>query len=130
VPAGAADPELDYLKTRCKDDFREAFVHALGSLTTDERNALRLHHLDGLTLDETAAVCQVGRATAARWLANARARILRETERRLTARLALEGRDVDSMLRLVQSQLDVSIRRHLGEITGRTDESTRDREIG
>jgi RNA polymerase sigma-70 factor (ECF subfamily) len=115
VASGALDPELDYLKARCRGEFREAFVAALAQLSTDERNVLRMHHLDGLSLEETAAACRIGRSTAARWLAHARERVLKETHRRLTAKLKLDTREVESMFRLVNSQLDVSFHRYLGE---------------
>jgi RNA polymerase sigma-70 factor (ECF subfamily) len=115
APANTLDPELDYLKARCQREFREAFVAALGTLTPEERNVLRLHHLDGLTLEETAAACHIGRATAARWLARARERIVTETHRLLQAELRLSGGEVESVLRLVESQLELSIHRYLGE---------------
>jgi hypothetical protein len=93
------------------------FRHQLGS-DLDERNVLRIHHLDGLSLEETAAACRIGRSTAARWLAKARESILRETHRLLSARLRLTKPEVLSMLRLVQSEFDVSIHRYLGGPTG------------
>jgi RNA polymerase sigma-70 factor (ECF subfamily) len=115
LPAHAPDPEIDYLKTRYRREFREAFVLALSQLSPDERNVLRLHHLDGLTLEETAAVCRIHRATAARWLAEARERILKGTHKLMTERLHLNGAEVESVLRLIQSQCDVSIHRYLEE---------------
>jgi len=109
------DPELDYLKSKYAPQFREAFVAAITNLSVEERNALRFHYLDGLTLDETAAACHVHRATAARWLAHARESLLRDTRRLLLERTKLGHREVESMFRLVESQLDVSLRRHLAE---------------
>ena len=115
IPSGGLDPELDYLKARSKTEFKDAFVAALEGLSVQERNVLRMHHLDGLTLEETALACRVGRSTAARWLAMARQRVMTETHRRLTARLKLSAREVESMFRLIQSQMDLSFHRYLAK---------------
>jgi len=113
VAANGPDPELDYLKARCRAEFKTAFLAALGNLSAKERTAIRIHHLDGLTLEETARVCRVSRATVARWLAEARARILRDTQASLTERLRLNRQEMESVLRIIDSQFDVSIHRYL-----------------
>ncbi|MBI5481701.1 MAG: transcriptional regulator, partial [Deltaproteobacteria bacterium] len=105
----APDPEVDYLKTRYGEEFRAAFRATLGALSQDERNLLKLHYLDGLNIDEIGVAYRVHRATVARWLAQARERILGETRRRLAERLDAGSKDVDSVLALVRSQLDISI---------------------
>jgi RNA polymerase sigma-70 factor, ECF subfamily len=115
VAATAPDPELDYLKARYRREFREAFAAALKLLSPQQRNALRIHHLDGMSLDETAAACRASRATVARWLAQARRQIIDDTHRLLGERLRLDAAEVDSVLRLVRSQLDISIHRYLAE---------------
>jgi RNA polymerase sigma-70 factor (ECF subfamily) len=109
----APDPEVDYLKTRYAEDFRAAFQATLGALSADERNLLKLHYLDGLNIDEIGVAYHVHRATVARWLAHARERILAETRTRLAERLAAAEDDVDSVLDLVRSQLDVSLHKML-----------------
>jgi RNA polymerase sigma-70 factor (ECF subfamily) len=123
VASNAPDPELDYLKALYRTEFREAFVGALARLGRPERNALRFHHLDGLTLEETAILSRVSRATVARWLAEAREQILRDTLRLLRERLGLDEASMKSVLRLVQSQLDVSIHRYLAEGDAAADEA-------
>lgn len=105
----APDPEVDYLKTRYGEEFRAAFRATLATLSRDERNLLKLHYLEGLNIDEIGVAYRVHRATVARWLAQARERILEETRRQLADRLDAGSADVDSVLALVRSQLDVSI---------------------
>ena len=53
---------------------------------------------------------QVSSRTVQRWIAETRRCILDETRRRLAARLALSESQVDTVMRLVQSQIDVNIR--------------------
>ena len=107
------DPELELLKRRYAPQLREALVSTLAALTADERNVLRLHYLDGLTLEEVAATYRIGRATAARWLARAREKILAETRSRLKAQLGVHELELDSLMDLTASRVPLSFRRHL-----------------
>lgn len=111
--APGADPEMELLKRRYAADLREAFVATLGALTADERNVLRMHYLDGLTIEEVGAAYRVSRATAARWLARARERILEETRDRLKGRLGVQDRELDSLMALAASRMPSSLHRHL-----------------
>jgi RNA polymerase sigma-70 factor, ECF subfamily len=107
------DPELAMLKTLYADDVVTATRDALATLSPRARTLLRLHHLDGLTMDDLAAMYQVHRATAARWTAAAREAVFEETRRQLEARLGLGEDSAISIVRLVQSQLMLSMRRLL-----------------
>ncbi|HEX7666045.1 MAG TPA: sigma-70 family RNA polymerase sigma factor, partial [Polyangiaceae bacterium] len=79
------DPERAVMKKRDASSFRRAFERAVADLDVDERNVLRLHYLDGLTLEDVAAAYKVGRATAARWIAKAKEHVVRGTMERLTS---------------------------------------------
>jgi RNA polymerase sigma-70 factor (ECF subfamily) len=105
-----ADPELAFIRERHQEDFRVAFRAALGRLEARERNLLRLHHVHGLSMDAVSATYQAPRSTVARWIARAREQLLALTREELTARLGLSPDELDSLLRLVRSQLDVSLR--------------------
>ncbi len=109
LPEAGVDPEIAYLKEHYRDEFRAAFVFALGTLSERERNVLRQHHIDGLTIDQLGTLYQVHRATAARWVAAARMTLLDQTRGRLVAKLGVAADEVDSIIRLVRSQLDISI---------------------
>lgn len=107
------DPEIALLKQRAAADIKEAFHHAFGELTARQRNLLRQHLIDGLTIDELGALYRTHRVTAARWLSKARAELWAHTRRRLRARLGLSGTQIDSLLDEVRSTLDLSIERVL-----------------
>jgi RNA polymerase sigma-70 factor, ECF subfamily len=108
-----ADPELDYLKTRYAREVGDAFATVLGALEHKQRNILRLYFLEGMTIEAIAAVYRVHRMTISRWIATWRDEIYAETQRLLRARLKVSPEELDSLLRLVQSRIDVSIRRYL-----------------
>jgi RNA polymerase sigma-70 factor (ECF subfamily) len=66
-----------------------------------------------LSISDIGAIYQVHRATAARWLSKARATLIDLTKEQLAILLSVEPGETDSILRLVQSQLDVSLERRL-----------------
>jgi len=113
LPSSEDDPELKHLKERYAADFKVAFAQAFAALSHRERNLLRQQLLDGLTLDELATLYHVHRATVARWLGQARSALLQGTRRELGARLGVERVEVESIMRLVRSRLDISIRSFL-----------------
>jgi RNA polymerase sigma-70 factor (ECF subfamily) len=113
LAAPQADPELDYLKTRYAAEVGAAFAEVLAGLPTRERNILRLHYLEGVTIEAIAAMYTVNRKTISRWLADWRANIYRGTQLLLRQRLKVDAAELESLLRFVQTRLDLSIRRHL-----------------
>jgi RNA polymerase sigma-70 factor (ECF subfamily) len=110
LPAAVADPELEMLRTRYRDQVRRAFAAAFAELSERDRNVLRQYHIDGLTIDQLAALYQVNRATTARWVAGARLAVVAGTRKQLVDHLGIATTEVDSIIRLVRSQLDVSVR--------------------
>lgn len=112
IAATDHDPEMMLLKQRFAAEFTDAFKAVLVTLSADERNVLRLHYLDGLTIEEVGKVYRVSRATAARWIASARDTIIERTQAALGDRLGESAPRAQSLLAFVRSQLDLSIRRH------------------
>lgn len=107
------DPELHYMKALYRDAFKAAFQDALDSLDAREKNLLRQHVVDDLSIDDLGALYKVHRATAARWLSSARETLLARTRTAFMKRARVSGAECESVLRLVQSQLDATIRRRL-----------------
>jgi len=70
---------------------------------------LHQHALDGLSIDKLAAFYRVHRATTARWLDAARQAVLDGTRRELVSRLQLSVNELDSIMRMIGSRLDVSL---------------------
>ena len=108
--AGAADPELDYLKFRYRSVYEEALRNALASLPDRDALLLKLHYLDGLSIDRIGALYGIHRSTVARWRSNIRRRILASTREQLQRQLSLTESEFDSLLGLVRSQLVLSLR--------------------
>ena len=64
-------------------------------------------------VDELGALLGVHRATAARWVAEAREAVFDQTRRVLRERFGVADADLKSLIQLVRSRLDVSIERAL-----------------
>jgi RNA polymerase sigma-70 factor (ECF subfamily) len=103
------DPELSFIKRRYKGAFEDALRDALSALDSEQRTLLRLHFVDGLNVDKLGAMHKVHRATAARWVAAARDALLAGVRARLRERLRLRGSELDSLLALVRSRIDVTL---------------------
>jgi RNA polymerase sigma-70 factor (ECF subfamily) len=108
------DPEIAALKEQHRASLKAALEDALGALSAEERNVLRMHLLHGLSIDAIGRTRQVHRATAARWLAAIRDKIDRESRRLLRERKGLSDPEFDSLVRLVESRIHVSFGRVLG----------------
>jgi RNA polymerase sigma-70 factor, ECF subfamily len=107
------DPGLSHLKETCRAELKNALVAALDGLSPSDRTLLRQYHLDGLTVDELAALHRIHRATAARRVKRARVELTDAVLNELRKRLRLDDTQLQSVLRLVRSQLELSVDRLL-----------------
>ena len=109
----ASDPEIGYLREHYRGDVDAAIRAALGKLPSETRALLRYSVVDGWTVDRIAELYGVHRATAARRVAAARDELGKAIRVELSARLAISPDEVDSVVRLVQSRVDLSLSRLL-----------------
>jgi RNA polymerase sigma-70 factor (ECF subfamily) len=105
----AADPELLHLKERHQADFIAAFHDAVSEITDKDRNVLYLHYVDRLSIDRIGSIHRVHRATAARWLSRIRDALIERTRALLSERLDLSASELESLLRLLESAVDVDL---------------------
>lgn len=111
--AVGSDPELESVKNEIREHFKSAFEAAAEELEPRERNLLRMHLLDGVTLGQLATTYSVHRATVTRWLAQARESLLKNTRKHLRDKVAGDAKELESFVGLVQSRIDLSYRRLL-----------------
>lgn len=109
MPFEGDGPELGNMKKLYRAQFSEAFRKALRELPVRERGVLRLRYVDGLTLDQTAAVYEVHPVTLSRWQAKALEAVFRHIRAALMTELHVDSSELDSILRLVRSGLEVSL---------------------
>lgn len=115
IPSSNADPEIAHMKEVYQAEFRQAFAAAVEALGSRERNLLRHSFVDGLSIDEVGALFGVHRATAARWVASARTKLMADLRRNLMQKLHVDGTEFASIMRLIKSQLNVSLARYFDD---------------
>jgi RNA polymerase sigma-70 factor (ECF subfamily) len=117
LPSPALDPELEALRGRTRAEFRAAFAEAVAALSPRARNVLRQHHVDGLGIGELGGVYRVHRVTASRWVVEAQAALIDGLRAAFSRRAGITRDELPSLLRILQSQLELS----LGRVLDRSD---------
>lgn len=109
-----ADPELALVQDQYREAYKAAFRAAFEALDARDRNLLRYSVIDGLTATQIASLYNVHRATAKRWLASIREGLLARARADLARVLGSHAvEEVDAMLAMAASRLDLTITRHL-----------------
>jgi RNA polymerase sigma-70 factor (ECF subfamily) len=107
------DPALIQLKARHRAAFKQAFEEAVRRLTPREHTLLRLHLVRHESIDHIGAVYGVHRATAARWIESAKRNLRALTSRVLGERFELRGAELERVVDLIESRIELSIDRLL-----------------
>ncbi len=110
----AADPaqgglELGLVREESRAHVRAAFVQAVASLDDEDRELLRLHFVEHLSLTRLGELYGVHKSTLSRRLAGVKALLESRTHQGLTERLSLSQEELDSLMRAVHGRLDVSL---------------------
>jgi RNA polymerase sigma-70 factor (ECF subfamily) len=113
LPASGSDPELHAMKRQHRAAVKEELEAAIRSLSPRQRMVLRLHLVERVGIDAIAAICSVHRATAARQVAIAKETLTTRVRVGLIARWHVSDPDLPALKALVDSQLDLSLKRLL-----------------
>jgi RNA polymerase sigma-70 factor (ECF subfamily) len=109
----ATDLTRDLWRAELRDAVRRAFGSAITRVSYFERELLAAFIVRGQGLDEIANAHEVHRATAARWMARARAALDRELRSELERDLGASDSEVASILDSVRSSIELSVERLL-----------------
>jgi RNA polymerase sigma-70 factor (ECF subfamily) len=107
----AAEPnaEVALIRARHGAELATALRAAVATLPARERSLLKLHVLDGLTIDDLCGFYEVHRATVARWIVKLKLQLFEEATRQLKEALAIDTSEVESLCRALGSQIDLSL---------------------
>jgi RNA polymerase sigma-70 factor, ECF subfamily len=108
-----ADHEISLFKQMYREPVSRAFAAACSKLDPHDRALLRLHYVEGVTTANLATLYGISRSTLIRRLAAARESLLEQVKSALKDSARIADRDFDSILRLVQSQIDLRLSRVL-----------------
>lgn len=115
APAEDVAPDLDAGHPQLRGALRGALEQAMTGLRPRDKTLLLQHYIDGLTTEELGRLHRVHRVTISRRLVKARRTLLSQTRRGLMQQLALSPSECDSVIRLVRSQLDLTLSRVLAQ---------------
>jgi RNA polymerase sigma-70 factor, ECF subfamily len=104
-----ADREISLFKQIYREPVSRAFAAACSEIATEDRVLLRLHYVEGVTTANLASMFGVSRATLIRRLAGARQSLVERVRASLKQAAGVADQDFDSILRLVQSQIDLRL---------------------
>lgn len=109
--ATADDEAMASLRARHARELEEALRAAIAALPPRDRNLLRMHVIDGASIDVMGRLYGVHRATVARWLSEIRVGLASGARQRLAA--SPSTAEINSLARLCFSQIDLSLERLL-----------------
>jgi RNA polymerase sigma-70 factor (ECF subfamily) len=109
-----SDLTRDLYRAELRTVVRRAFATAIAALSYFDRELLAAFIVQAKSLDDIAKAHDVHRATAARWLARARAALDRELSKELERDLGASDSEVASILHSLRSNLELSVERLLG----------------
>lgn len=105
--AETTSPELAAIKAAFVPELHSAMREAFGALAPEDRNLLRLHWVEGLSIDRIAAVGGTHRATAARRIQRAQRMVRAHAEQILAERRGVTASEFASIAAAVISQLEL-----------------------
>ncbi len=114
LPSPVTSPETELMKARYAGEFKQALQVALASMSREDRMLLRLHFVNGLTIDQIGTIHRVHRSTAARWITRASTGLLDVARNALRRQLRLTPSEFDGLMVAVRSQLHLSLSPLLG----------------
>jgi RNA polymerase sigma-70 factor (ECF subfamily) len=109
LAASGDDLELDYMKRTYGAAFEQGLSEGLAALDPGERILLRQRFREGLSIEELAARHRVHESTASRRVKDARERLVRATRDAMMKHLGVGRAEVSSIIRLIQSQIEVTL---------------------
>lgn len=109
MPDKNDDQQLQYMKELYRSAFRDAFKSSIQELEDRLANVLRHYYLDEMTLEEIGALYRVHKTTVMRWVNKAHAELEVKTKSRMISHLQLGASEVESVLRLIQSGIQLGL---------------------
>lgn len=122
----AFGPESTLTRDRFQEPFRNALHHAIRGLTPKDRNLLRMHVVGRCSIDQIGRAYSVHRATAARWLEQAKVHILEAVRAELRLGVPhLTDTEFLSVARAVAGELEVDLSLLWTDVSVQRSSSTR-----
>jgi RNA polymerase sigma-70 factor, ECF subfamily len=113
VLADLPNAEQQHFRATYRMELKQAFESALATLTPQQRNLLRHRYVDELTVEAIGALYGVHKATASRWIDEARGSLAKRTRNAFVQRTRVTPSELQSIVHLLESHVELSLRRVL-----------------
>jgi RNA polymerase sigma-70 factor, ECF subfamily len=110
VLAASDDVELQVLRARHHEEFRQALRAAMAGAAPRERTLLRLYFLEQIAAARIGQMYGVHETTALRWIGRARDGIVERMRAALRERLQLADHEFGELMALLRSRIDITVR--------------------
>ncbi len=107
------DPHVSQLKGYYREEFKKALHEAVAQLDAREQTIMRALVVEGHTVTEVAQTYKVHRVTASRWVSKIRQTLFARTQALLRGNLNVKDDELRSIMRLIDSQMEMSLARVL-----------------
>jgi RNA polymerase sigma-70 factor (ECF subfamily) len=108
------EQEVSLLKLRYRDTFNRALAVALRGLPSRERLVLRMNLVERVSTTRIAAIYRVSQPTVSRWIHRSAKNIFAAVKNLVCDELAIDTRELESLLLLVRSQIEITISQATG----------------
>jgi RNA polymerase sigma-70 factor (ECF subfamily) len=109
------DPTTAMLKRRYKAEFEQALRIHLARLSSRDRTVLRLHLIEGLSVEKIGTLYQVHRVTIARWIWTAGEALLEGVRQHFRDLFGIVAKECDSLAGLMRSEIALDLPRLLAD---------------
>jgi RNA polymerase sigma-70 factor (ECF subfamily) len=107
--AHTADQELAHIKGLYRERLNAVLRRALAATSTEQRNLLRLHFVEGVTFDALAVMFKMHKVTVWRKIDAARTTVLVAARQIVDREWNIPWREFDSLMHMMESLIDVSL---------------------
>jgi RNA polymerase sigma-70 factor (ECF subfamily) len=114
-PLNAASPELDFMRAHLAEKFKVALGDALAALAPQDRNLLRMHLIDGLSLERLGTMLNVHKSTLSRRLQKLEGELVSGTREALQRRYGIRPKELASAMKVFSQRVSFSVRTLLGK---------------
>jgi RNA polymerase sigma-70 factor (ECF subfamily) len=105
----APSPELDAIHAQYRVEVETALKIALSRLEPEQREALRLHYIEGLNFEKIGRLLSIDRSNASRRVSGAQRFLLEETKRELERLVPMTAASRDSLLFALKSKININL---------------------
>lgn len=109
----AVDPVLLHMRKKYGVEIKAAIEEVIAALSTEQRNLLRFHYIDGLSTPQLAAMLGINQSNVSRRLIAIRDAILLQTQNRIRQKMNISESEFREISKQIYSQMNLSLSRIL-----------------